>query len=80
MRRRSAGLSPVPSTTVPEEQNQPPVPEATASRGGRPPPSVFVGSAPSRSSRPFATKAPPSPFAQKPRSSSVTSVMYVNVS
>lgn len=31
------GTHPRPSTTVPEEQNQPPVPEATASSGRRPP-------------------------------------------
>ncbi|MEV6481324.1 acyltransferase [Streptomyces sp. NPDC051576] len=33
---RSSGVQPFPSTTVPEEQNQPPVPETTPSRGNSP--------------------------------------------
>src|SRR3984957_13709690 len=101
----SHGSQSLPSTTVPFEQNQPPVPLATASRASgtwrgpasprsclaastsrnsprwpgwsadRPPPSVLTGNSPPSWVRPPSTNGPPSPFLQKPRSSSVTSSM-----
>ena len=45
-----------------------------------PPPSVLVGRGPSKRSRPPSTNGPPSPFLQKPRSSSVSSTVIVNES
>src|SRR5205085_6780356 len=46
----------------------------------RPPPSVFVGTPPSTRRRPPSTKDPPSPLAQKPRSSSVSTTVIVKES
>ena len=55
-----------------DEQEQP----AHARVAGRQPAAVGVGrQGPAERSRPSSTNAPPSPLAQKPRSSSVTSVM-----
>src|SRR5439155_8266337 len=45
-----------------------------------PPPSGLIGSSPPSAMRPPETKAPPCPFLQKPRSSSVTSTVMVNES
>ncbi len=45
-----------------------------------PPPFVFIGSAPPGPSLPSSTNAPPSPLAQKPRSSRCSSAVMVNES
>ena len=56
------------------------IPRMPGWQADSPPPSVLVGNGPSHRSRPSSTNGPPSPFLQKPRSSSDSNTVIVNES